>query len=124
MAASASWWGTSTPASTARTPSNPADSPAEQQEQKTIREASQRALDYARNKGVLPVAAAGNEATDLGNPTSDDTSSDYPVGTEHPRAIDNSCLSVPTESNGVVAVTSTGISTRKAYISNSPCTDE
>ena len=48
--------------------SNPADSPAEQQEQKTIREATQRALDYARNKGVLPVAAAGNEATDLGNP--------------------------------------------------------
>ena len=104
--------------------SNPADSPAEQQEQKTIREATQRVLDYARNKGVLPVAAAGNEATDLGNPTSDDTSPDYPVGTEHPRAIDNSCLSVPTESNGVVAVICTGISTRKAYISNSQCTDE
>ncbi len=98
--------------------SNPADTPAEQQEQKTIREATQRALDYARNKGVLPVAAAGNEATDLGNPTSDDTSPDYPVGTEHARTIDNSCLSVPTESNGVVAVTSTGISTRKAYYSN------
>ncbi len=98
--------------------SNPADSPEEQAEQKTIREATQRALDYARNKGVLPVAAAGNGATDLGKPTSDATSPDYPVGAERTRSIDNSCITVPTESNGVVAVTSTGISTRKAYYSD------
>jgi lantibiotic leader peptide-processing serine protease len=97
---------------------NPADSPAEQQEQRTIREATQRAITYARNKGVLPVAAAGNGATDLGHPVTDETSPDYPVGTERTRAIDNSCITVPTETNGVVAVTSTGISTRKAYYSD------
>lgn len=97
---------------------NPADSPAEQAEQRTIREATQRALDYARGKGVLPIAAAGNGATDLGKPTRDATSPDYPVGTERDRAIDNSCITVPTESAGVVAVTSTGISSRKAYYSD------
>jgi len=97
---------------------NPADSPAEQAEQKVIREATQRAINYAIAHGVLPVAAAGNEATDLGNPTSDATSPDFPGGTERLRVIDNSCISVPAESNGVVVVSSTGPSTRKAYYSN------
>jgi subtilisin family serine protease len=97
---------------------NPADSPAEQQEQRVVREATQRALDFARGHGVLPIAAEGNEATDLGNPTSDDTSPDYPVDAPKERTVDNSCLSVPTESRGVVAVSSTGPSTRKAYYSN------
>ena len=59
---------------------NPADSPAEQAEQRVIRQATQRALNYAPRHGVLPVAAMGNEATDLGNPTVDDTSPDYPAG--------------------------------------------
>lgn len=98
--------------------SNPADSPAEQTEQRVIRTATQRALNYAINKGVLPVAAMGNEATDLGRPTSDNTSPDYPANTEKERTIDNSCITVPTESRGVVAVSATGPSTRKAYYSN------
>jgi len=98
--------------------SNPADSPAEQAEQKVIREATQRAINYAIAHGVLPIAAAGNEGTDLGNPTSDATSPDFPGGTERLRVIDNSCISVPAESNGVVVVSSTGPSTRKAYYSN------
>ena len=57
---------------------NPADSPAEQREQKLIIEATQRAIDYARAHGVTTIAAEGNGHTDLGNPTSDDTSPDYP----------------------------------------------
>jgi subtilisin family serine protease len=97
---------------------NPADSPAEQAEQKVIREATQRAINYAVAHGVLPVAAAGNEATDLGHPTADATSPDFPPGTERLRVIDNSCITVPTESKGVVAVGSTGPTTRKAYYSN------
>jgi lantibiotic leader peptide-processing serine protease len=98
--------------------SNPADSKAEQREQKVIREATQRAMNYAVNHGVLPVAASGNEATDLGNPTSDKTSPDFPEGTARDRVVDNSCISVPSETNGVVVVNSTGPSTRKAYYSN------
>lgn len=97
---------------------NPADSPAEQAEQQVIRTATQRALDYAQYRGVLPVAALGNESTDLGHPTSDNTSPDYPVTAPHPRTIDNTCISVPTESRGVLAVSSTGPSTRLAYYSN------
>jgi subtilisin family serine protease len=97
---------------------NPADSPEEQNEQRVIRTATQRALNYARARGVLPIAAAGNESTDLGNPTFDDTSPDFPVDTAHERVINNSCISVPSESNGVVVVNSTGISTRLAYYSN------
>ena len=63
-------------------------------------------------------SAEGNEATDLNKPTSDDTSPDYPIDTEHPRTVDNSCLNVPAESEGVVTVSATGISTRKSYYSN------
>ncbi len=97
---------------------NPADTPAEQQEQKTIRQSVQRAVDYARGKGVLPVAASGNEATDLGHPTTDDTSPDFPLGTAKHRNVTNDCLSVPGETTGVVAVNATGPSGRKSYYSN------
>ncbi|MCI2238338.1 S8 family serine peptidase [Paenibacillus sp. TRM 82003] len=104
---------------------NPADSPEEQAEQRVIVQSVQRAIDYARSKGVLPVGAAGNESTDLGVPGVDTSSPDYPVDADgnpvdaRERTIDNStCLSVPAESNGVVTVTSTGPSGRKAYYSN------
>ncbi|MCW2810300.1 MAG: peptidase and in kexin sedolisin [Friedmanniella sp.] len=97
---------------------NPADSLTERTEQRIIRTATQRALDYATHRGVLPVAAMGNEFTNLNHPTSDDTSPDYPADAAKTRAIDNSCISVPTESKGVVSVSSTGISTRMAYYSN------
>jgi len=97
---------------------NPADSAAEQQEQQVIRTATQRALNYARNKGVLPVSAEGNEATDLNNPTTDDTSPDYPADAAKEREVDNSCINVPAENKGVLTVSSVGPSTRKAYYSN------
>jgi subtilisin family serine protease len=97
---------------------NPADTRPQQTEQRVVRELTQRAVRYAINHGVTPVAAEGNEATDLGRPTSDDTSPDYPAGPAHLRAVDNSCISVPTETRGVIAVSATGISKRKAYYSN------
>lgn len=97
---------------------NPADSPAEQTEQRVIRETTQRALNYARQHGVLPVAALGNEFTDLGNPVEDATSPDFPADAAKTRQIDNSCITVPTESRGVVGVSSIGPSTRLAYYSN------
>ena len=62
---------------------NPGDSSAEQQEQRTIIAATQRALDYARHRGVTLIAALGNEDDDLGAPEPDDTSPDYPPGTAH-----------------------------------------
>jgi subtilisin family serine protease len=98
--------------------SNPADSPAEQEQQRTIVAATQRALSYARDRGVTLVAALGNEDDDLGNPEPDTGSPDY-GGTARPRTIDNAtCLSMPTEGQGVIGVSSVGPSKRKAFYSN------
>jgi subtilisin family serine protease len=87
-------------------------------EQLTIIVATQRAVGYARRHGVTLIAALGNEATDLGNPTFDDTSPDFPPGAAYPRTVDNSCLDVPTETEGVISVSALGPSGRKAYFSN------
>ena len=97
---------------------NPADSPEEQLEQLTVRVATQRAINFARGHGVTPVAALGNEHTDLGNPTLDETSPDFPPGTEKSRPVDNSCITVPTETRGVISISALGPSGYKADYSN------
>ena len=97
---------------------NPADSPEEQLEQRTIRVATQRAINFARGHGVTPVAALGNEHTDLGNPTIDTISPDFPPGSERTREVDNSCITVPTETRGVISISSLGPSGYKADYSN------
>ena len=97
---------------------NPADSPAEQAEQRTIIEATQRALDYAHLHGVTLIAAAGNEHTNLAQVTSDRISPDYPPGTERTRAIDNNCLILPRQGNNVISVSAVGPSKAKSDYSN------
>ncbi|HYM59162.1 MAG TPA: S8 family serine peptidase [Solirubrobacteraceae bacterium] len=97
---------------------NPADSPDEQAQQRAIIEGAQRALDYARAHGVTLVAASGNENTDMGHPTVDEISPDYPPNTEKHRDVDNSCLTMPTEGAGVISINSVGPTGRKAYYSN------
>ncbi len=97
---------------------NPADSAEAQAEQKTVVEAVQRAVTYAIRRGVTPFGALGNESTDLGKPDTDDTSPDYPRGTSYERPVDNSCITVPAETAGVVSISSLGPTGRKAYYSN------
>lgn len=97
---------------------NPADSPEAQMEQRTIIAATNRALDFAHRHGVTLIAAEGNENTDLGNPTSDDISPDFPPDTAYHRDVDNTCLTMPTEGHSVVAIGSVGPSTNKADYSN------
>ena len=80
----------------------PADSPAAQQEQQIIIDATQRALRYAHDKGVTLVAAAGNQDDDLGDPEPESGSPDYPDGSGYLRDADNSCLSLPTEGDHVL----------------------
>jgi lantibiotic leader peptide-processing serine protease len=99
--------------------SNPADSAAEQNEQATIIDATQRALKYARDRGVTLVSALGNEHTDLGLATKlDETSPDFPPDTAKPRDVGNDCINIPAESDGVISVSSVGPSTKKADYSN------
>jgi lantibiotic leader peptide-processing serine protease len=98
---------------------NPADTPDQQAQQRTIVAAMQRALSYARDHGVTEVSALGNDDDDLGAPEPDDSSPDYGADPPHERTIDNStCLSMPTEANGVIGVSSLGPSKRKAFYSN------
>jgi subtilisin family serine protease len=97
---------------------NPADTPEEQQEQRTIIEATSRALKYARRHGVTLVGSAGNDHMNLDNRQVDDSSPDYPPGSERVRTIDNSCLDMPTEGPGVISVSAIGPSFTKADYSN------
>jgi len=97
---------------------NPADSAEQQMEQQTIIKATNRALDYAWKHGVTLISAEGNEHTDIGHPTVDDISPDFPPGTEYLRDVDNSCLTMPSEGHHVIAVGAVGPSTMKADYSN------
>jgi subtilisin family serine protease len=98
---------------------NAADSPAAQLEQRTIMEATQRALDYANAHNVTLINSAGNEHEDLGYPVVDTTSPDYPTpAAAYPRNIDNHCIVLPTEGNNVMSISAIGPSKRKADYSN------
>jgi subtilisin family serine protease len=97
---------------------NPADSAEEQAQQRAIIEGMGRALAYARERDVTLVAALGNEAMDLGAPTEDPISPDYPPGSSRTRTVDNSCLNLPTEGEGVLSVSALGPSGLRAGYSN------
>jgi lantibiotic leader peptide-processing serine protease len=68
----------------------------------------QQAARYAQQRGVLIVAAAGNEASDLQHPGVDYISPDYPPDSAIERYVNNNCRVAPTELAGVVSVMSTG----------------
>jgi subtilisin family serine protease len=68
------------------------------------------AVRYAQQRGVLMIAAAGNEADDIAHPTVDRLSPDYPAPPppDQWRLIHNNCRQAPTEIPGVLAVSATG----------------
>jgi lantibiotic leader peptide-processing serine protease len=96
----------------------PQDTPLSRAEQKTIIDATQRALDYAHQRGVTLVAALGNGNHDVGIPPTDTQSPNFPLGTDYDRTVNNSCLDLPTEGNNVISVSSVGPSKTKADYSN------
>jgi subtilisin family serine protease len=77
-------------------------------EQRAIVQAIGRATNYAQQRGVVLVAAAGNEGINLNHPTTDEISPDFPAGAAVPRHVNNSCIVTPTELPGVVVVSATG----------------
>ncbi|HET7350895.1 MAG TPA: S8 family serine peptidase [Marmoricola sp.] len=75
--------------------------------QRTFRQAVERAIAYARQRGVTPVAALGNSDQDLAHPVDDDG-----------QPISNECEVVPAETQGVVGTVSLGRDSEKASYSN------
>ncbi len=75
--------------------------------QRTFRQAVERAISYARNQGVTPVAALGNSDQDLAHPVDDDG-----------EPIANECEVVPAETQGVIGTASLGRNSEKAGYSN------
>ena len=65
--------------------------------QRAFRHAVERAIQYARNQGVTPVAALGNSDQDLAHPVDDDG-----------QPISNECEVVPAETQGVIGTASLG----------------
>ncbi|MEX2210343.1 MAG: S8 family serine peptidase [Gaiellaceae bacterium] len=68
---------------------------------RAFRHANERAIAYARNQGVVPVAALGNSDVDLAHP---------PAG--------NECEVVPAETQGVIGTMALGPTSEKASYSN------
>jgi subtilisin family serine protease len=77
----------------------------------------QKAARYAQQRGVVIVASAGNEADDLGHPTIDEISPDWPPDSAIVREVRNNCRVTPAELPGVVTVSATGVNTLASYSS-------
>lgn len=71
--------------------------------QRAFRKAVERAIQYARNQGVTPVAALGNSDEDLAHPSEPN---------------ENECDVVPAETQGVIGTMSLGRNSQKASYSN------
>jgi lantibiotic leader peptide-processing serine protease len=71
--------------------------------QRTFRRMVERAIQYARNQGVTPIAALGNDDEDLAHP---------------PEPNENNCEMVPQETQGVIGTAALGRMSQKASYSN------
>ncbi|MBI5303510.1 MAG: S8 family serine peptidase [Chloroflexi bacterium] len=83
--------------------------------QRAVLQDLQNAARYAQQRGVVIVAAAGNEAHDLGHPTIDEISPDWPLDSAIVREVRNNCRVTPAELPGVVTVSASGVNTLASY---------
>lgn len=89
-----------------------------QTEQRKMLKKLQDAARYAQQRGVLIVVSAGNESNDLGHPTIDDSSPDWPPDSAVTREVRNNCRVAPAEIPGIVAVSSVGFLNKLAIYSS------
>ncbi len=85
--------------------------------QHAIWKAEQRAIRYAMSKGVVVVAAAGNENIDLSKQNIDEISPDFPPDTAVTREVTNACVVIPVEIPGVIGVSGVGPNATKSFFS-------
>lgn len=85
-------------------------------DQAAIQEAIRRAVAYADSKGVVNVAAAGNEDYNLASKTDDTVSPND--STPSPREVTTDCLNLPVELPNVVSVAAVDPSGAKSNFSN------
>ena len=86
--------------------------------QRPVWQAVQRAISYSQNKGVLNIASAGNSNVDLQHKFIDSGSPNdgsYPV---EDRTINGACVVLPGQAPGVVTVSATGPTEQKSYYSS------
>jgi lantibiotic leader peptide-processing serine protease len=86
-----------------------------EEQQRDILKTLSSATKYAQQRGVVVVASAGNEATDLSHPVTDELSPDWPLDAPVTREVGNQCQVAPSELPGVVTVAATGVTTLAGY---------
>jgi len=86
--------------------------------QRPVWQAVQRAIRYSQGKGVLTVASAGNSNVDLQHKFIDDGSPNDGSGPVETRLINGACLDLPAEAPGVVTVSAVGTERLKSYYSS------
>lgn len=85
--------------------------------QSVVHTAVRRAVAFATSRGVLAVAAAGNENLDLATTTADGSSPNN-ARTRHSRPVDGHCDVLPAELPDVLAVSAVGAATVKSSYSS------
>jgi subtilisin family serine protease len=87
-------------------------------DQRAIVKAITRAAQYATQRGVVVVASAGNEASDLAHPETDEISPDFPPGAAVTRDVGNQCVVLPAELPTAATVSAIGPQGILSFYSN------